>query len=112
MKCPEANIEVTEYGNIEAVHMIPKADASFGFALRQEYVARSGYTISNNLPTNKRFTLVGYMHADPNSQKATYIFDQAIPEKDLLDELEITPEIHEMLKGVSMCCWTVSSKQV
>jgi hypothetical protein len=54
--------------------------------------------MGNNLPTNKRFTLVGYMHADPNTQRATYIFDQAIPEKDLLDELEITPEVHEMLK--------------
>jgi hypothetical protein len=32
------------------------------------------------------------------SQKATYIFDQAIPEKDLLDELEITADLHEMLK--------------
>lgn len=97
-KCALADFRVLEYGNLETVHMIPKADASFGFALRQEYVARSGYVIGNNLPTNKRFTLVGYMHADPNTQKATYIFDQAIPEKDLLDELEITPEIHEMLK--------------
>ena len=97
-KCFKSDYKVLEYGNLETVHMIPKADANFGFALRQEYVARSGYIIGNNLPTNKRFTLVGYMHADPNTQKATYIFDQAIPEKDLLDELEITPEVHEMLK--------------
>lgn len=94
--CPE--YKVLEYGNLETVHMIPKADENFGFAARQEYVARSGYVVGNNLPTNKRFTLVGYMHADPNTQKATYIFDQAVPEKDLLDELEITPEIHEQLK--------------
>ena len=94
--CPE--IKVLEYGNLETVHMIPKADVNFGFARRQAYVARSGYVIGNNLPTNKRYNLIGYMHADPNTQKATYIFDQAIPEKDLLDELEITPEIHEQLK--------------
>jgi 5S rRNA maturation endonuclease (ribonuclease M5) len=97
-KCFEADLNVLEYGNLESIHMIPKAEASFGFALRQEYVARMGYIMGNNLPTNKRFTLVGYMHADPNTQRATYIFDQAIPEKDLLDELEITPEVHEMLK--------------
>lgn len=97
-KCPSPGFKVMEYGNLETVHMIPKADANFGFALRQEYVARSGYIIGNNLPTNKRFNLVGYMHADPNTQKATYIFDQAIPEKDLLDELEVTADVHEMLK--------------
>src|SRR5699024_5594223 len=82
----------------ETVHMIPKADDNFGFAAHQEYVARSGYIIGNNIPTNKRFTLVGYMHPDPNNQKATYVFDQAIPEKELLDELEVTPELHEQLK--------------
>ena len=97
-KCHLADFSIIEYANLETIHMIPKADASFGFALRQEYVARNGYIIGNNLPTNKRFTLVGYMHADPKTQKATYIFDQAVPEKDLLDELEVTPEIHEMLK--------------
>lgn len=97
-KCHLAEIKVLDYGNLETVHMIPKADASFGFSLRQEYVARSGYVIGNSLPTNKRFNLIGYMHADPNTQKSTYIFDQAVPEKDLLDDIEITPEVHEMLK--------------
>lgn len=98
VKCPSVTVNIKEYGNLETVHMIPKADIGFGFALRQEYVARSGYIIGNDVPTNKRFTLAGYMHADPNTQKATYVFDQAIPEKDLLDELEVTEDIHEMLK--------------
>lgn len=97
-KCPLANVQVREYGNLETIHMIPKAEANFGFALRQEYVSRSGYMIGNNLPTNKKYTLVGYMHADPNTQRATYIFDQAIPEKDMMDELEITPEVIEQLR--------------
>ena len=97
VKCPIADYKVTEYGNLETIQMIPKADANFGFSLRQEYVARSGYVISNSIPTNKRFTLIGYMHADPNTQKATYVFDTAIPEKDLLSELEITPELNEQL---------------
>ncbi len=97
-KCHESDFKVLEYGNLETVHMIPRTEAAFGFALRQEYVARNGYVIGNNLPTNKRFTLVGHMHANPNTQKSTYIFDQAIPEKDILDELEVTPEVHEMLK--------------
>ena len=97
-KCPLANYEVMEYANLETVHMIPKADPDSNFSIKQEYVARSGYIIGNNIPTNKRYTLVGYMHADPKTQKATYIFDKVIPEKDMLDELEITPELHEKLK--------------
>lgn len=97
-KCGLSEIKVLEYANLESVHMIPKADANFGFALRQEYVARSGFVIGNNIPTNKRYNLVGYMHADPNTQRSTYIFDEAIPEKDLLEDLEVTPELHEKLK--------------
>lgn len=98
VKCPRADFRILSFGNLETVHMIPKADVNFGFAAHQEYVARSGYIMGNNIPTNKRFTLVGYMHPDPSTQKATYVFDQAIPEKELLDDLEVTPEIHEMLK--------------
>lgn len=97
-KCPCPQYTILSYGNLESVHMIPKAEDNFGFAEHAEYVARTGYIIGNNIPTNKRFTLVGYMHPDPVNQKATYVFDQAIPEKELLDELEITPEIHEILK--------------
>ena len=98
VKCPKVELVIQAYGNLETVHMIPKAEDNFGFAARQEYVARSGYVIGNNIPTNKRFMLVGYMHPDPSTQKATYLFDQAIPEKELLDELVVTPEIHETLK--------------
>lgn len=96
-KCNIADINIKEYGNLETVHVIPKADFNFGFALRQEFVARSGFVLGNNIPTNKRFTLVGYMHADPRTQKATYIFDEAIPEKDLLDELEVTQDLMSQL---------------
>lgn len=98
-KCPLSKVDVKEYGNLEVIHMIPKAEANFGFAMRQEYVARNGYIIGNNIPTNKRYNLVGYMHANPVTQRATYIFDEAIPEKDLLDELEVTPEIHAALQA-------------
>jgi len=98
-KCSQANFDVKEHGNLEVIHMIPKADANFGFAARHEYVARSGYIISTNMPTNKRYTLVGYMHANPNTQRSTYVFDDAVPEKDILDELEVTPEIHDQLSA-------------
>lgn len=97
VKCPCAEYKVLAYGNLETVHMIPKAEDNFGFAARSEYVARSGYIMGNNIPTNKRFTLVGYMQPNPVNQKATYVFDQAIPEKELLDDLEITPELHQEL---------------
>lgn len=97
-RCTLADVTVKEYANLESIHMIPKAEENFGFAARQEYVARNGYMIGNNLPTNKKYTLVGYMHADPNTQRATYIFDQAIPEKDMMDELEMTEDVVEQLK--------------
>lgn len=97
-KCNICDLQVKEYGNIEGIQMIPKAEANFGFALRQEYVTRTGFMLGNNLPTNKKYTMVGYMHADPNSQRATYIFDQAVPEKDMMDELEITDDVIEQLK--------------
>lgn len=97
-KCNGYTFTVKEYGNLENIHMIPKADTNISFTLRQEYVTRTGYMIGNNLPTNKKYTVVGYMHANPNTQRATYIFDTAIPEKDILDELIVTPELHERLK--------------
>lgn len=97
-RCTLADVTVKEYANLESIHMIPKAEENFGFTARQEYVARNGYMIGNNLPTNKKYTLVGYMHADPNTQRATYIFDQAIPEKDMMDELEMTDDVVEQLK--------------
>lgn len=96
-KCNLYTYHVKEYANLETLHMVPKAETQFGFATHQEYVARQGNVIGLSLPSNKRYTLVGYMHADPNTQRATYIFDEAIPEKDLLDDLEITPELHERL---------------
>lgn len=98
-KCHLCDFNILEYGNLETVHMIPKVDTNFGFALHQEYVARSGYVIGNGLPTNKRYTLIGYMHADPNTQKATYVFDSAIPEKDILeDSANISKELNSMLE--------------
>lgn len=98
VKCRKSKIDVLEYSNLEAIHMIPKADANFGFAKRQEYVQRTGYMIGDALTTNKRYSIIGYMHADPITQKSTYLFDEVIPEKGLLDELEVTPEVFEKLK--------------
>ena len=96
-KCHLFSHAVKEYANLETLHLVPKAETQFGFAAHQEYVARQGNVIGLSLPSNKRYTLVGYMHADPNTQRATYLFDEAIPEKDLLDDLEITPELHARL---------------
>lgn len=97
-KCRKGDIDVLQYGNLEAIHMIPKADTSFGFAAKQEYVQRTGYMIGDALPTNRRYSVVGFMHPDPNNQRSTYVFEDAIPEKGLLDELEVTTEICEKLK--------------
>lgn len=97
-RCAKVDINIKAYGNLECIQMIPKADANFGFALKQEYVSRSGYMVGNNLPTNKKYTMVGYMHADPNNQRATYVFDTAIPEKDLAEEFVLSQEVEEKLR--------------
>ena len=97
-KCNRAMLEIQEYMNIEELRLIPKAEANFGFSKEHEYVVRTGYCISSNLMTNKRYTLAGYMYAEPNSQYATYIFDKAYPEKDLISDFELTEEALQHLE--------------
>ena len=97
-KCPRAKVTVEEYMNIEEVRMIPKAEANFGFAKEHEYVVRTGYFIGNNIKTNKRYTMAGYMYPEPQTQYANYIFDKAYPEKDLVSDFELTEEAFEQLK--------------
>lgn len=98
-RCERCVVDVTEYMNLEELRLIPKAEANFGFSKEHEYVVRTGYYIGNNLKTNKRYTLVGYMYSEPNSQYATYVFDQAIPEKDMISDFELDEESLEHLKS-------------
>lgn len=98
-RCNDCRIEVQENMNIEELRLIPKAEANFGFSKEHEYVVRTGYSIGNNLKTNRRYTMAGYMFPDPNSQYATYIFDKAYPEKDLISDFELNEETIEQLKS-------------
>lgn len=97
-RCTECILDVQENMNIEELRLIPKAEANFGFSKEHEYVVRTGYSIGNNLKTNRRYTMAGYMFPDPNSQYATYIFDKAYPEKDLISDFELNDETLEQLK--------------
>jgi len=97
-KCNRYTIEVQEHMNIEELRLIPKADANFGFAKEHEYVVRTGYYVGGNLKTNKRYTMVGYMYPEPNTQYATYIFDKAYPEKDMISDFEMSADIMEQLR--------------
>ena len=97
-RCDRCTIEVKEHMNLEELRLIPKAEANFGFSKEHEYVVRTGYYIGNNLKTNKRYTMAGYMYPDPNSQYATYVFDKAYPEKDLISDFELNEETLEHLK--------------
>lgn len=90
--CVDCRVEILDNMNMEELRLIPKAEANFGFSKEHEYVVRSGYYVGNNLKTNRRYTLVGYMYPEPNTQYATYVFDQAIPEKDLLSDFELDEE--------------------
>lgn len=97
-RCPQWELEIKEYMNIEELRLIPKAETDFGFSKEHDYVVRTGYYIGNDLKTNKRYTMAGFMYAEPNSQYATYVFDKAYPEKDLISDFEVTDETREHLQ--------------
>lgn len=97
-RCEQCKIDVESYMNLEELRLIPKAEANFGFAKEHEYVVRNGYYIGNALKTNKRYTLAGFLYPDPHNQYATYVFDKAFPEKDLISDFELSEETIEHLK--------------
>lgn len=97
-KCPNFKLDIDEYMNLEELRLIPKAEANFGFSKEHEYVVRTGYSVSSDLITNRRYTMSGYMYSEPNTQYATYVFDQALPEKDLIGDFELDEEAIEYLK--------------
>lgn len=97
-KCSGLEITIEEYMNIEEIRMIPKAEANFGFSKEHEYVVRTGYSIGSKLKTNSRYNMIGYMYPDPVTQHATYMFDKALPEKDLISDFEMSDDIYEQLK--------------
>ena len=98
-RCKDFRIDVLENMNIEELRLIPKAEANFGFSKEHEYVVRTGYSIGNNLMTNRRYTMAGYMFPDPQTQYATYIFDKAYPEKDLISDFEVNEEVISQLEA-------------
>lgn len=97
-KCPCPEIRKTNYQNLELVQLVPKADTAFGFGASVDYCTRLAYTFANEIQSNKRYLLTGYMHAHPNTQQATHIFDDCVPEKNLIEEFSMTPELLEQLK--------------
>lgn len=97
-KCPGLEITIEEYMNIEEIRMIPKAEANFGFSRESEYVVRTGYCIGDKLKTNSRYNMLGYMYPNPLTQHATYMFDKALPEKDIISDFEMSDDIYEQLK--------------
>lgn len=98
VKCPYFSVDYEEYMNLEELRLIPKADANFGFTKEREYVVRTGYIVDAALKSNKRYMMAGYMVSDPLTQYATYLFDKAYPEKDLVSDFEVTDEVINYLK--------------
>lgn len=96
-RCDKCSIDIQDFMNIEELRLIPKAEANFGFSKEHEYVVRNGYYIGNNLKTNKRYVMAGYMYPDPYNQYASYTFDKVFPEKDLISDFELNDETLENL---------------
>lgn len=91
-RCDKWKLVIKEFMNIEELRLIPKAEANFGFSKEHDYVVRVGYYLGNNLKTNKRYTMAGYMYPDPHNQYASYSFDKAFPEKDMISDFELNEE--------------------
>lgn len=100
LKCSKCKVFVRDRGNLEEVRMVPKADSSFSTSKDNDYVVRTGYTLSSAIKSNSRYTLVGYPFTNPKSQSVSYVFDKMYPDKDIVSEFEMTPEIHEMLQSL------------
>lgn len=98
LRCDKCVVDIQEHMNLEELRLIPKAEANFGFSKEHDYVVRTGYYVGSNLKTNKRYNMIGYMYPEPNTQYATYLFDQALPEKDLISDFELDEEALEHLK--------------
>lgn len=97
-RCEHCRVGIEEHMSVEELRLIPKAEANFGFSKEHDYVVRTGYLIGNNLKTNKRYTMAGYMYPDPLTQYSTYVFDKAYPEKDLISDFELNQDVIEQLK--------------
>ncbi len=96
--CPMFDHKIVDYYNVHEVRLIPKAQANFGFTRNAEYVTRVGYHFGDSLKANQRYSLFGHLFPDTQTQHATFLFDKAIPEKNLIADFELTEEVIENLK--------------
>lgn len=97
-KCDSVDVNITESMTMEELRLIPKAEANFGFTTEHDYVVRTGFFVGNSIKTNKRYSLIGHMYPSPYNQYSGYVFDKAIPEKDIISSFEVTEETEELLK--------------
>lgn len=95
--CKVVSITIDEYQNVEEVRLIPKAETDIVVSKDKEYCVRMGYIVDTPIKTNKRYTLFGSMYPEPNTQQAYYVFDRAVPDKDLASNFELTDEAKECL---------------
>ena len=98
MNCKVVNVMVDSYMNVEEVRLIPKAEQDQIISKDKEYVVRMGYVVDTKIVANKRYTLYGNMYPEPSTQISYYVFDKAVPDKDLASDFELTPDMIEQLK--------------
>lgn len=96
--CKGCGIDIVERGNVEAIRLVPKADMDYTRHKTTEFCSRDCYVLSTNIPANKKYTLTGYVHSHPNTQQATFIFDDVVPEKAISEENVKDDELFEQLK--------------
>lgn len=109
-KCLKQSVIIKEYMNIEEVRFVPHADANLGFRNEYEYVNRLGMYLNTDLITNKRYSVIGYLYNSPQDQSSLLMFEEAIPEKNIVSDFVVTDEIVEQLKIFQIDDKTVEEK--
>lgn len=97
-RCNNARIEVLERGNVEAIRLVPRAELDYTKHKTTEFCSRDCFVLTSDIPANKKYTLVGYLHPHPRTQQATFIFDEVIPEKAVSEENIDDDAVAETLK--------------
>ena len=95
-RCPRATVKIEETRNIEEVELNPGIDMRKD-DMGSEYVARRGYYVGHKLDVNQDFNILGYVIADPKTQHAVHLFDEAKPAETSLSAFKMTKAIEKEL---------------
>ena len=95
-KCGRYSIIREEKQNIEEVNIVP--EVSFSTSEEEsDYVLRRSLIISNNIKTNRTYTMFGTTIPDPKTQQALHFIEKAVPSANNIEEFKLTEDMKQTL---------------